>query len=274
MGSRRAGSVVVAHWLSYSAACGIFPDHGSNLCPLQWQADSQLLDHQGSPPTCFEQGALVFNLYPGPHRLGSQPTSAVPLHGQLFTICSTLLERKLPKGGNFPKPQTADGCFICGGTSILGVGNSRCCSIWGGVDNAVGVGDSDGGEAVGMSALFGGKGLTGTSLISGSCVSRLRALSRQWWSPAGFLLVSSRLPAGNRIQRKLVNRRLTDMQARQSSAEEPELARMGGFTSKESAVSAGDWEGTPSWLAGRSRSQWTGGLAGAAVKVSPPWQGD
>lgn len=33
------------------------------------------------------------------------------------------------------------------------------------------------------------------------CVSRLRALSRQWWSP-GFLLVSSRLPAGNRIQRK------------------------------------------------------------------------
>ena len=33
-GSRRAGSVVVAHGPSYSAACGIFPDQGSNPCPL------------------------------------------------------------------------------------------------------------------------------------------------------------------------------------------------------------------------------------------------
>ena len=32
-GSRHAGSVVVAHRLSCSAACGIFPDQGSNLCP-------------------------------------------------------------------------------------------------------------------------------------------------------------------------------------------------------------------------------------------------
>ena len=48
--SRRAGSVVVAHGPSCSAACGIFPDQGSNLCPLHWQADSQPLRHQGSPP--------------------------------------------------------------------------------------------------------------------------------------------------------------------------------------------------------------------------------
>ena len=47
--SRRAGSVVVAHGPSCSAACGIFPDQGSNLCPLHWQADSQPLCHQGSP---------------------------------------------------------------------------------------------------------------------------------------------------------------------------------------------------------------------------------
>ena len=33
-GSRRAGSVVVAHGPSCSAAYGIFPDQGSNLCPL------------------------------------------------------------------------------------------------------------------------------------------------------------------------------------------------------------------------------------------------
>ena len=46
-GSRRVGfsscvmgSVVVAHGLSCSAACGTFPNQGSNLCPLHWQADS------------------------------------------------------------------------------------------------------------------------------------------------------------------------------------------------------------------------------------------
>ena len=53
-GSRRAGSVIVAHGRSCSAACGIFPDQGSNTCPLHWQADSQPLRHQGSPhfPFC------------------------------------------------------------------------------------------------------------------------------------------------------------------------------------------------------------------------------
>ncbi|XP_061036078.1 Bardet-Biedl syndrome 4 protein isoform X2 [Eubalaena glacialis] len=47
--SRRAGSVVVAHGLSCSMACGIFPDQGLNPCPLHRQADSQPLRHQGSP---------------------------------------------------------------------------------------------------------------------------------------------------------------------------------------------------------------------------------
>ena len=48
-GSRRAGSVIVAHGPSCSAACGILPDQGSNQCPLHWQVDSQPLRHQGSP---------------------------------------------------------------------------------------------------------------------------------------------------------------------------------------------------------------------------------
>ena len=51
-GSRREGSVIVAHGPSCSAACGIFPDQGSNPCPLHWQADSQPLRHKGSPQ-CF-----------------------------------------------------------------------------------------------------------------------------------------------------------------------------------------------------------------------------
>ena len=53
-GSRREGSVIVAHGPSCSAACGIFPDQGSNPCPLHWQADSQPLCHQGSPLIHFE----------------------------------------------------------------------------------------------------------------------------------------------------------------------------------------------------------------------------
>ena len=48
-GSRRAGSVIVAHGPSCSAACGIFPDQGSNPCSLHWQEDSQPLCRQGSP---------------------------------------------------------------------------------------------------------------------------------------------------------------------------------------------------------------------------------
>ena len=52
-GSRRAGSVIVAHGPSCSAACGILPDQGLNPCPLHWQADSQPLRHQGSPLDFF-----------------------------------------------------------------------------------------------------------------------------------------------------------------------------------------------------------------------------
>ena len=47
------GSVVVAHGPSCSVACGIFPDQGSNPCPLHQQADSQPLRHQRSPHLFF-----------------------------------------------------------------------------------------------------------------------------------------------------------------------------------------------------------------------------
>ena len=41
-GSRalEGSSVVVACGLSCSVTCGIFPDQGSNPCPLLWQEDS------------------------------------------------------------------------------------------------------------------------------------------------------------------------------------------------------------------------------------------
>ena len=71
-GSRRAGSVVVAHGPICSAACGILPDQGSNPCPLHWQADSQPLRHQGSPKihiklcliySLFTQGSTTLDLF-------------------------------------------------------------------------------------------------------------------------------------------------------------------------------------------------------------------
>ena len=65
-GSRRAGSVIVVHGPSCSAACGIFPDQGSNPCSLHWQADSQPVCHQGSPECYFlmEWRTILFLLWP------------------------------------------------------------------------------------------------------------------------------------------------------------------------------------------------------------------
>ena len=57
-GSSRAGSVVVAHGPSCSAAYGILPDQGSNPYPLHWQADSQPLRHQGSPTVFLNKSCL------------------------------------------------------------------------------------------------------------------------------------------------------------------------------------------------------------------------
>ena len=49
------------HRLSCSKACGVFPDLGSNLCSLHWQADSLLLSHQGSPQQYFFKKNLATN---------------------------------------------------------------------------------------------------------------------------------------------------------------------------------------------------------------------
>ena len=47
-------------WASCSAACGIFPDQGSNPCPLHWQADSQPLRRQGSPAFFLNKFIYLF----------------------------------------------------------------------------------------------------------------------------------------------------------------------------------------------------------------------
>ena len=74
-GSRRAGSVVVAHGPSCSAVCGIFPDQGSNPCSLHWQADSQPLRHQGSPILPFWQPKMSPDIAKGPLAGKTGPSS-------------------------------------------------------------------------------------------------------------------------------------------------------------------------------------------------------
>ena len=48
-GLQSTSSTVVAHGLSCSETCGVFPDQGSNPCLLHWQAETLPLSHQGSP---------------------------------------------------------------------------------------------------------------------------------------------------------------------------------------------------------------------------------
>ena len=55
--------VVAAHGFGCTRAHGIFLDQGLNLCPLEWQVDSQPLDHQGNPEL---EAALVLCLPEAP----------------------------------------------------------------------------------------------------------------------------------------------------------------------------------------------------------------
>ena len=59
---------VKRHEFSCSEACGIFPEQGSNPCPLHWQSDSYPLHHQGSPTASILQHMnwgviLIFEFY-------------------------------------------------------------------------------------------------------------------------------------------------------------------------------------------------------------------
>ena len=77
-------SVVLARGLSCPAACGILPNQGSNPCSLHRQADSQLLDHLGSPQFFFKYIHRVvqpwhskFRTFSSPHKETPHPLSRV-----------------------------------------------------------------------------------------------------------------------------------------------------------------------------------------------------
>ena len=86
-------SVVVAHGLSCSVACGIFLDQGSNLCLLHWQADSLVLRYQGSPHMvllflAFWGSFILFSIVTVPIHI---PTSGVGGFSLLHILSSVYL---------------------------------------------------------------------------------------------------------------------------------------------------------------------------------------
>ncbi|XP_073660793.1 capZ-interacting protein isoform X5 [Tursiops truncatus] len=106
-GSRHAGPAAMAHGPSRSAACGVFPDRGTNLCRLHRQADSQPLRHQGSPHLL-----LSVTPTPGPHHYlpappdclapaGLSPRSQPHIHRPTSPSCSVS-----------PKPNCCSLCFF------------------------------------------------------------------------------------------------------------------------------------------------------------------
>ena len=49
MGFRVHGPHRCGKWVELPLSCGIFPDEALNMCPLNWQVDSQSQNQQGSP---------------------------------------------------------------------------------------------------------------------------------------------------------------------------------------------------------------------------------
>ena len=87
-GSRCAGSVIVAHGPSCSAACGILPDQGSNPRPLHWQADSQPLRHQGSPRLSS------LHLPPTPIATSTSPSLKSLIFSFIFPVPTSVLNSR------------------------------------------------------------------------------------------------------------------------------------------------------------------------------------
>ena len=82
-------SAAVARGLSRPAACGIFPDQGSNPCPWHWQVGSSPLDRRGSPGLLLLRGGITLPA------LAQQAPS--PAHKQL--TCWTGTETMAGEGG-------------------------------------------------------------------------------------------------------------------------------------------------------------------------------
>ena len=87
------GSVVVAHGLSCSVACGIFSGQGLNPCSLYWQVDAYPLSHQGCPQlfvfTSLFCSSFHTNLFTS-NMLNTFPSHGLSSYYSLRLACSAL----------------------------------------------------------------------------------------------------------------------------------------------------------------------------------------
>ena len=90
----RVGSVAVAHRLSCLEACGIFPDRGSNRCPLHWQVDSEPQDHQESPENFshINHVGVVPSAFYVLVSLSVHPVNCMLLEGSTVSQSSSILQ--------------------------------------------------------------------------------------------------------------------------------------------------------------------------------------
>ena len=85
-------------WTYLPLACVIFPDQGLNPCPLHWQADSQTLDHQGSPPELsffFWGGSCDGGLCCFMLSLSCSKQGLLSSCGESFSLVSLVLENRI-----------------------------------------------------------------------------------------------------------------------------------------------------------------------------------
>ena len=77
-----------AHVFSFPKACGVFPDQGSNLGPLNWQVDSQPPNHQEGPDFLLFWCWIVFHCIHIYHIFFVH--SSVDRHSGCFHILTTM----------------------------------------------------------------------------------------------------------------------------------------------------------------------------------------
>ena len=126
--SRCVGSVVVAHGPSCSATCGIFPDQGSNPCPLHWQADSQPLPPPGKPHntvlranfTSYSMGRYSSSFFP--------PLLSIFVFKTLFPrVCSTMLCKGVPSHVSLGNTYSTLSHSRQAGCRLENQGLQKCC---------------------------------------------------------------------------------------------------------------------------------------------------
>ena len=86
------GSVNVTQGFCCSTTCGIFPDQGSNPCPLHWQADSYPLYSQGSPPYSIVYICICVYIFIHKHRVCMYMYTYYPPYFLYLFICWQCLD--------------------------------------------------------------------------------------------------------------------------------------------------------------------------------------